>query len=98
LIGHQTTILQREDVTAAGKSKSIEIQTTSSTVQQFIENESPQQPIIERLATNDYSNGYRQQIENLKRQVNYSTGTVAKLTTQLSHVLSFFDLDIECCL
>jgi len=54
--------------------------------------------MIERQAANDDQtdyNGYHQQIENLKHQVNYLARTVAKLTTQLSHVLSFFNFDID---
>jgi len=52
LIGHQTTIIQREDVTAAGTSPSIESQTTSSTVHQECITAGII-PMIERQATDD---------------------------------------------
>jgi len=64
LIGHQSTIIQREDVTAAGKSPSIESQTTSSTVHQECVTTGIK-PMIKRQDTNDDridSNGYHQQI------------------------------------
>jgi hypothetical protein len=97
-IGHQTTII-RCDVAAAGSAPSIESQTTGSTAcREYVT--AGFKPSIERQAASDdqtdHPNRYHQQIENLKCQVDYLTGTVAKLTTQLSFVLSFFDIDAVC--